>query len=211
MVATDVVVYIGDLGPLLAAVSRVLRVGGLLAFTTEDLEAITSYAPGWDDLVRGRRSPAQRRDTDGKGKRERERDEDKHDKEGEGREEQALYRKLPPVASNAAAETVQAARALTAGAESWGGSMELPSRGPSPSRRRHRRSPAPSTPALMGWALQPSGRFAHRKRWVVAVAAQHGFQTLVAETKVGRYEAGKPVHCGLFVMQKLAERGQSPR
>jgi predicted TPR repeat methyltransferase len=47
-VAADVFVYIGDLGPVFAAVARVLRPGALFAFTTQSLPEGGGFAVGED-------------------------------------------------------------------------------------------------------------------------------------------------------------------
>jgi predicted TPR repeat methyltransferase len=53
------------------------------------------------------------------------------------------------------------------------------------------------------WQLTASGRFAHRKEYVVSVGEAHQLQTVHYESLDGfRHEHGKAVRGHMFVMQK---------
>ena len=59
------------------------------------------------------------------------------------------------------------------------------------------------------WQLTASGRFAHRKEYVLTIGRQHGLELIHYESLDGfRHENGKDVHGHLFVMQK---QRQSPK
>jgi predicted TPR repeat methyltransferase len=53
------------------------------------------------------------------------------------------------------------------------------------------------------WQLTPSGRFAHRKRYVEQIAETHQFELMHYESLDGfRYEMGKAVRGHIFVLKK---------
>ena len=54
------------------------------------------------------------------------------------------------------------------------------------------------------WVLQHSGRYAHARFYVEALAQVHGFKVIQHQAGVGRLEAGRPVTMDLFVLQKSA-------
>lgn len=59
------------------------------------------------------------------------------------------------------------------------------------------------------WQLTASGRFAHRKEYVLTIARQRGLELIHYESLDGfRHENGKDVNGHLFVMQK---QRQSPK
>ena len=56
------------------------------------------------------------------------------------------------------------------------------------------------------WQLTPSGRFAHRKQYVEAIAEQHAMEVVRYETlDAFRYEKGEGVRGHLFVLRKSAQ------
>lgn len=60
------------------------------------------------------------------------------------------------------------------------------------------------------WQLQPSGRFAHNKRYVEDVGKQHSLNVLHYEAMRGfRHEGGKDVNGHIFIMQKNAATSSS--
>mmetsp|Transcript_22771 Transcript_22771/g.33349 ORF Transcript_22771/g.33349 Transcript_22771/m.33349 type:complete len:94 (+) Transcript_22771:245-526(+) len=58
------------------------------------------------------------------------------------------------------------------------------------------------------WQLQPSGRFAHNKQYVLEVSKNHNLKVLRYEEMRGfRNEGGKDVNGHIFIVQKV-EVGQ---
>mmetsp|Transcript_40932 Transcript_40932/g.96050 ORF Transcript_40932/g.96050 Transcript_40932/m.96050 type:complete len:95 (+) Transcript_40932:1496-1780(+) len=55
------------------------------------------------------------------------------------------------------------------------------------------------------WQLSASGRFVHRKEYVLSVAKEYSFDLVYYDTLEGfRFENGIPVRGHLFIMQKLS-------
>jgi len=59
------------------------------------------------------------------------------------------------------------------------------------------------------WQITASGRFAHRKEYVVSVGKRHSFELVHYDNMDGfRYEGSVPVRGHLFIMKKMAEGGE---
>ena len=57
------------------------------------------------------------------------------------------------------------------------------------------------------WQLQPSGRFAHNKKYVEEVAKQTSLKVLYYEEMLGfRKEGGNDVNGHIFIMQKMGSQ-----
>jgi hypothetical protein len=76
------------------------------------------------------------------------------------------------------------------------------------SQRRPGAAAGPDTAAGVGWKLQPSGRFAHEPAYVRRLAGELGFDVIVSDEIVPRFEMGKPIDGQLFVLR--SDLGQHP-
>ena len=63
-------------------------------------------------------------------------------------------------------------------------------------------APDGAEPDGAGWALTPSGRYAHAAEYVAAAARDVGFRVDEAVAFTPRWENGAPVNGTLFVLHK---------